>query len=674
VRAATALFVLFLSLSIVSAQSSPRGPVITPDNANQLQLITTLGRGQIFDLLWTPDEKRLIVVSTNALSVYTVGDWESPLIVAPERPALVDAALAPDGQTIVLVEHNLIRVLDTTTWAERLRIETDTYQRGGRISTIAHMGDYFVYWNPVAMGFVIRDAHTGEMIETVGCGGEGEIINGSEAFSAVEQYRGQLRYGSLAREELFRQEGDGVFVNLEGMTYEQVQYFRGIDYHEQILAVTGIQGKQGYLFVDDLARETRLAEITTGRFGAIALSPQDDHMAAGLCMDQEEWCRDFQVALMNFAGDEQTLLPGRLRGSIAALRYSASGRFLAAANSTAVRVWDTTTQEALAELPGFSTSTTRIAVNDTYLAVANSGVTLWELDTLTSVAYLPSCGGAIALSDNQLVCGGEVWSVDTMPPRLLYTIPGAEAVRNVAFSTDGSLLAIVDYDHQLLLWDVNDQVEVAVVYGIRLWEIRFSPDDCYLLAYDHGGSHLLMWDIARLRAEAQPVVLPDLDEFSPEYDDLAVLPFVTPIPAIGKSVYALAVHPDGLENTLLYGYDGDIRVVDVATNEEKLVIPYWSNVTMHDFSMTYNPSADLIAGARCSDSPVGGYCVHSDVQVFDAVTGESLFTEERDWDQIEALAFTRDGRWLLTGHSSLDGMMLGPAPDANIHIWGIPDS
>jgi hypothetical protein len=92
---------------------------------------------------------------------------------------------------------------------------------------------------------------------------------------------------------------------------------------------------------------------------------------------------------------------------------------------------------------------------------------------------------------------------------------------------------------------------------------------------------------------------------------------------------------------------------------------------MHRVYMTYNPDASLIAGARCSNTPVGGFCVNSDVQVFNAVTGESLFTEERDSDQIKALAFTPDGRWLLTGHGSLDGMMLGPPPDGNIHIWGI---
>ncbi|MBI5961458.1 MAG: hypothetical protein HY866_22150, partial [Chloroflexi bacterium] len=102
-----------------------------------------------------------------------------------------------------------------------------------------------------------------------------------------------------------------------------------------------------------------------------------------------------------------------------------------------------------------------------------------------------------------------------------------------------------------------------------------------------------------------------------------------------------------------------------------LAIPYWTNVTFSDAYFVFNPDASLIAGGRCSETPAGGYCTESDMQLFNAETGESLFTITRDYDHINRAAFTPDGRWLLTGHTPLYGMMYSPLADANIHIWGI---
>ena len=706
-RTITSLLIMtfmILSAFTAGAQPPPRGPVISPDNAAQLKLIATLGRGEVRKLLWTPDDKQLIVVSTNALSIYTMGDWDHPHVMTIETP-LIDAALAPDGASLALLLPGQIQILDTDNWTETLRIETPTNAYGETLPTIAHTGDYVIHWDAASYVLLVHDSHTGEEVSRIASPGMvSAFVNGSAPLFVATAYLNDFQYGFLPADFMVPEENEygGVrFIDHTELAIEPIEYVRDVDYRsdQQIITMVGTkkggeahnipdvagctsqkwQGRktpaaQGHLILIDATSASQVMDVTLEALDGVALSPTGTEIAVGQCIEWgNDLCLYFQITLLDYSGNETARLPGQLPGSVGALRYSSTGRYVAASNHTAVWVWDAESQEQIALLHGFSTGDPTLLFNDAHLVVGASstyrspGVTIWDLRTLESVAYLP-CAGAIALHDTQLVCGNELWQIDTIPPRITQHIPGIDSDANAAFSSDGALIAFADRLQQtLVLWDVNEQTVVASVTGLQAEHIEFSHDDRTLFALSRNFP-LLGWDVAALRA-TQIVTLPELDNDAACLDHLNTLPTVTVLPV--GNVTAFALHPNDPQSVLVHGYEGVIQKIDIHTGKEKLAIDYWTNVTFSDAYFVYSPDASLIVGSRCSASPVGGFCTQSDMQVFDANTGESLFTHQRDYDQINRVAFTPDGRWLLTGHTALYGMRYSPLPDANIHIWGI---
>lgn len=702
------IFLLVLTFTLLSvftagAQPSARGPVITPDNAAQLELIATLGRGDVRDLLWMPDDRQLIVVSTNALSIYTVGDWDHPHVMTIETPPLIDAALAPDGTSIALLLPGQIQMLDTDDWTETLRIETPTNDYGKMPPTIVHTGDYVIHMNAAEYILLVHDSHTGEEVNRIAVGGNAYVfMNSSEPLFLATTYLDHFQYSLLPADFMVPadKEYGCTFATNTRPTIEQIEYLSGVDYRsdQHIVAVVGTTREeahkipqtagctskkwggretpaaQGHLILFDAPSASPIMDVALAALDGVALSPTGTAIAVGQCTTWgSDRCLYFQIALLDYAGNVTAQLPGRVPDAVSTLRYSATGRYVAASNGAAVWVWDVEHQEQIALLHGFSTASSTLLLNDTYLAVGSPsafrspGITIWDLRTLESVAYLP-CTGAIALHDTQLVCGGELWQIDTIPPRVVQYIPGVDSAASAAISSDGSLIAFADrFQQTLVLWDVNEQAVVASVTGLQAGHIEFSQDDRVLFALPRDFP-LLAWDVAALRATST-VVLPELGDDAACQDHLDTLPMVTVL-SVGN-VIVFALHPNDPQSVLVHGWEGVIQKIDTLTGEETLAIDYWTNVNFADAAFVYNSDASLIAGGRCSNSPVGGFCVESDMKVFDAATGESLFTHTRDYDQINSLVFTPDGRWLLTGHTALFGMMYSPLPDANIHIWGI---
>ncbi|MBI5960450.1 MAG: WD40 repeat domain-containing protein, partial [Chloroflexi bacterium] len=508
------VFLLVLTITIlpiftVAAQSPLRGPVITPDNAAQLELIATLGRGEVSELLWTPDDKQLIVVSTNALSIYTMGDWDHPQVIVIESPPLIDAALAPDGASIALLLSGQIQIFDTTDWKETLRIETPTNAYGEIQPTLTYTGDYVIHWAAEKQVLLVHDSHTGEEVNTIATlGMTSVLVSGSEPLFVAATYLDNLQYSSLPPDFMLpaNNEYGALLLDHKKLAVEPIKHIRGVDYlsDQQVMAVVGTTDEEfyylpetagctsrkwqemgtpaekGHLILVDTASESQIINVAMDALDRVALSPAGAEVAVGQCVEWDAQCLYFQMSLLDYEGKEKAKLPGLLPGAVNTLRYSPTGQFLAASNGIAVRVWDTKNREEVALLHGFSTGSPAMVLNDTYLAVGSFanypflGVTIWDLRTLESMAYLP-CIGAIALHDTQLVCGDELWQIDTTPPRLLLHIPGAKSTGNAAFSSDGSLIALADRSQQtLVLWDVNDQAVVASVSGLQTGYLEFS--------------------------------------------------------------------------------------------------------------------------------------------------------------------------------------------------------
>jgi WD40 repeat protein len=77
-----------------------------------------------------------------------------------------------------------------------------------------------------------------------------------------------------------------------------------------------------------------------------------------------------------------------------------------------------------------------------------------------------------------------------------------QAVRSVAFSPDGQILASGGDDNKITLWDVATGQERAILQEHRhlVWSVAFSPDGRILASGSGiGDSTIKLWDVSPMR-------------------------------------------------------------------------------------------------------------------------------------------------------------------------------
>lgn len=108
-----------------SAQESTF-PVITAENANQIEPLAVIGKGFIHDVSWSPDGSRFFIASSTGVWEYDAQNLANPptLIEIPDIDNLAQehAFFSGDGSTLVIptdwegASCNRIAVWDTTSW------------------------------------------------------------------------------------------------------------------------------------------------------------------------------------------------------------------------------------------------------------------------------------------------------------------------------------------------------------------------------------------------------------------------------------------------------------------------------------------------------------------------------------------------------------------------------
>lgn len=97
---------------------------ITPENADQLQIINHFGRGTVRDIDWSPDGTTLAIASTTGVYLYTPDaeppetDSDSPYVTQKlgESTAKITALdYSPDGQTLAVVVDAQVELWDAAT-------------------------------------------------------------------------------------------------------------------------------------------------------------------------------------------------------------------------------------------------------------------------------------------------------------------------------------------------------------------------------------------------------------------------------------------------------------------------------------------------------------------------------------------------------------------------------
>lgn len=221
--------------------------------------------------------------------------------------------------------------------------------------------------------------------------------------------------------------------------------------------------------------------------------------------------------------------------------------------------------------------------------------------------------------------------LDVATGRELHQLNGFRcSVKAVAFSPDGQMLAASGNDGMLKLWDVKTGTELKSLVHINSADIDMSV---YSVAFSRMGKKIYAgngdgtiseWDVA---SGKETKVWKAHDHtafrllFSPDYRLLA---------SFGDSV---------------------VKLWDTSTWREvrSLSMIRTAGVSPRSSSMAFSNNGKLIAASDIGLDPKQNTYLYVQAIVWDATTGEKLFTFEGHKFDLDGLVFTRDDRFLLTG-------------------------
>jgi WD40 repeat protein len=225
-----------------------------------------------------------------------------------------------------------------------------------------------------------------------------------------------------------------------------------------------------------------------------------------------------------------------------------------------------------------------VAAGPTSSRPATKEVVLWDLvrkqpqwtikapiDWVRNVAFSPD-GTKLALVGGSDVYGGNDYKrgmivmLDAQTGQELFSINGHRDVVNcVAFSPDGKSLATGGRDTMARIWDAATGKEVQTLKGHTEWvqDVTFSPDGTSLATGSYDRT-IKVWDLAAGKD-------------------------VTTLRGHGNVVNSVAFHPDGLR--LLSGSsDRTVRIWDSKTGKELLT---WRGHTAAVESVAWSPKGEL---------------------------------------------------------------------------------
>ncbi len=201
---------------------------------------------------------------------------------------------------------------------------------------------------------------------------------------------------------------------------------------------------------------------------------------------------------------------------------------------------------------------------------------------------------------------------------------------DVAFSPDGKLLASAadDKNQQTLrVWNPADGIEVAAPASLPTSSsLAFSPD----------GYHLAVGGLTSWPKGAIWIYNTQTWEVEQQ------------LAALYQNVTALVYSPDGTR-LISGGTDGQIRVWSAADGKEEKAFSSGKQANR----LAISPSGRLLASSYCSQTNTTG-CVKGGIAVWRTFDWKKL----QQFDDIaECLAFTPDGKMLITGSGQNDPVM-----------------
>lgn len=286
---------------------------------------------------------------------------------------------------------------------------------------------------------------------------------------------------------------------------------------------------------------------------------------------------------------------------------------------------------------------------------------LGHTDAVRSVAFSPEGDLLATGSDDATI---RFWEVPGLEDNK--TLTGHHfGVLSVSFSPDGLLLASGSRDHSVRVWHVDSGMELSVISGhTQVTSVAISPDSENLAG--SLSSSIYIWSMATrenlcvMRGFAGHAYQVNSVAFSPDGQRLATGSNDTTVKiwdVVRCSVVRTLREPEGVVNAVAYTPDG--KLVAAASGDGWVYV--WEADTgelIHRLSGHPSPVRALAFRADSRTLASGGQ--DGTVRLWDAFLGTHIVTLTGHTSWVHAVAFSHDGRFLAAG-----------AQDHTTRVWDV---
>ena len=611
--------------------------------------VARLGMGKINDIKYSPDGKHLAVASSVGVWIYDAQTGEVINLITstdrrvggepePQVSPINSISFSPDGQLLAIgTQGNNIRIWDVklgryrhTHWVSGL--QSLSFSPDGNI--LASGGTEILLWDPET-GKRIPHQHFSialtafNRINSVVFSPDGQTLASADDDQTVHLWNAKTGGEPIHTLTAHTDKVLSVAFSPDGQTLASASD------DETVRLWNAKTGEPIHTFSAYSAQQ------------CVAFSPDGNILATGSFGSIRLWDVETAKRLHTLSG---------YSGAITGISFSPDGQTLAGGSDGGVlRLWDITGEprpiitEHISSVRGvsFSPDGQTLAIQDQI-----SNVHLWNART-EALHHTPFVSSSMAFSpDGQVLASQshntiDLWDLQT--EALLDTITKDGISRGVSFSPDSQMIAAIDANGAVLLWDVKTKTLLHTFIAARTISISFSPDSQMIAGTSRTDVHLWDTKTGDILQEFTGERRIDSISFSPDSQTLAIASRTDVHLWDTKTGDILQEFTEGLVWDMAFSPNGQVLAVGTLTG-----VRLWDAKTGKILQTLQENSAESVVFSP--DGKTLACSRSASATLWDTETGELLQELNGHTDSIYSVAFSPEGRTLAS--LSLDGTVL----------------